>query len=334
MKKLENIAFLKTSMMFFVVLYHCMIFFGGNWINFISPIKKVDLIYQIAIFINSFHIQTFCMASGYLYFYNKLNNNNKNNDFDFIINKIKKLIIPYLLICMFWVIPFNVYFSKVNYFSNLCNILLGIKCGQLWFLVMLFDIFIIFCLFFKKQAFTYKELAIVFLLSTIGSQILFKLEFNYFQIAVAVQFIFYFYLGGFILNNEKKITKTKIVLILICLIILIPVSYIKTKFSLIQILIKFISILKSALEVVIIYIIASKLATKIFKFKIYKVFEKNSFGIYLFHQQILYVILFIINGKFNVYIQLSITFIMCLIMSLVITLVLKQMKPLKRVLNI
>ena len=62
--KLNNIAFIKTIMMIMVVLCHSFVFFGGMWFTPVKPAQDADYLYQIAKWTNTFHIQTFAMASG------------------------------------------------------------------------------------------------------------------------------------------------------------------------------------------------------------------------------------------------------------------------------
>ena len=68
-QKLDNIAFIKTVMMAAIVLYHSLLFFGGNWFTPMEPVAIVDSFYYIAKWMGTFHIQAFAMASGFLFYY-------------------------------------------------------------------------------------------------------------------------------------------------------------------------------------------------------------------------------------------------------------------------
>ena len=65
-----------------------------------------------------------------------------------------------------------------------------------------------------------------------------------------------------------------------------------------------------------------------FKFdnRIYNLLSENSFGIYLFHQQIIYVTITIFNGLVHPIVQCILSFFISIIISLGITLILKKNK--------
>ena len=90
--------------------------------------------------------------------------------------------------------------------------------------------------------------------------------------------------------------------------------------------------LLSIIEVIFIYIICKYFVNnKKIKLnnRIYKLLENNSFGIYLFHQQIIYFCILLLNGVVHPIIQASISFIVSLIIALCITLLLKKNKTTK-----
>lgn len=68
-KRLYNIDFIKTTMIIVVVLYHSMLFWKGNWFNYILPAVNADFLNYISSWMNTFHVQALCMASGYLCYY-------------------------------------------------------------------------------------------------------------------------------------------------------------------------------------------------------------------------------------------------------------------------
>ena len=114
MKKLSNISLIKTVMMIIVVLYHSMLFFGYQWFNIVTPKYDGYFLYNIANIFNSFHIQTFTMVSGYLFFYLKSEKNRYNFIKQGIMKKIKRLIVPYIFTSLFWAIPIGYYFYRFN----------------------------------------------------------------------------------------------------------------------------------------------------------------------------------------------------------------------------
>lgn len=81
------------------------------------------------------------------------------------------------------------------------------------------------------------------------------------------------------------------------------------------------------LGVITIYInISSCNIEKICSNKIYKMFENNSFGIYLFHQQIIYFIILIFNYILNPIITIVLSFILSITISNFMVLILQKNK--------
>ena len=64
--KLKNIPFVKSILMLLVLLYHSCVFWTGNWWD-IPPVYTSNLIGGFATWLNSFHIYTFTLVSGYIF---------------------------------------------------------------------------------------------------------------------------------------------------------------------------------------------------------------------------------------------------------------------------
>lgn len=65
-KKLEAIDNAKVLMMMAVVLYHSCMFFTGSWFDGAKLVYQADYLVVFAQWLNTFHVQTFTMASGCL----------------------------------------------------------------------------------------------------------------------------------------------------------------------------------------------------------------------------------------------------------------------------
>lgn len=174
MKKLEVIDIIKIFMMLAVVLYHCCMFFTGNWFNATSPFYEARYISVLARYLNTFHVPTFTMASGYLFYFLRTEQGKYQGD---IISdgtkRAKRLLLPYLATLIAWVIPYDLYFNGFNMRNFVHKFVLGYSPAQLWFLPMLFWVFIIFYYSFKKFPVTTKGLVCTALIS-IGGGVLFK----------------------------------------------------------------------------------------------------------------------------------------------------------------
>lgn len=66
-KQLEVIDDLKGLMMLTVVLYHSCMFFTGGWFDAASPVYSFVYIVEFARYLNTFHVQTFTMALGFIF---------------------------------------------------------------------------------------------------------------------------------------------------------------------------------------------------------------------------------------------------------------------------
>ena len=63
--------------------------------------------------------------------------------------------------------------------------------------------------------------------------------------------------------------------------------------------------------------------------RLFKVLEENSFGIYLFHQQIIYFMIVLLNGVVHPIVQVVLSFFVSLIVSLIMSIILKKNKVTK-----
>ena len=59
----------KVGILLAVVLYHSCMFFSGNWFDGAQPVYQAPYLYIVARWLNTFHVQTFTMASGFLFYY-------------------------------------------------------------------------------------------------------------------------------------------------------------------------------------------------------------------------------------------------------------------------
>ena len=280
--------------------------------------------------LNTFLVQTFTFASGFIFFYLKSIGKYKNQK-EFLKNKCKRLVVPLIITTILWIIPFHIYYYGCNLKSIFHKFILFESPNQLWFLPMLFWIFIFFNISYKKIKFSEKNLIVTFILSTLIGGFLSKLNINYFNIAKAFSFSIYFYLGGYIFYNLSKFkNKKNILLYIITFILFIYILMTaNTNIIIIKYINHFIVPFFSCLEVICLYMLFNYLINKKgFKFdnRIYNLLSENSFGIYLFHQQIIYVTITIFNGLVHPIVQCILSFFISIIISLGITLILKKNK--------
>lgn len=144
-KELALCTPIKTTMMLLVVLYHSCVMWGGSW--FAEPAVQSPALGVFAQWLNTFHVPVFVFTSGYLYAYLKGETNRYESTSVVIAKKAKRLLVPYAFACVVWVVPFWVFFNGTDQVVD--KYLLAGSPSQLWFLVMLFMVFLLFELLWK-----------------------------------------------------------------------------------------------------------------------------------------------------------------------------------------
>lgn len=189
---LRNISFIKCVLVILIVLYHSIIFMNGKWFSAFQIDSYVIPTY-ICKWLNSFTIYAFTFISGYIFCYQKLENGKYTKYLPFVLNKLKRLIIPYIFVSIIWVFPLNTIVDGFDSNRLIFGFLLGESPSQLWFLLMLFIVFLISwpltnC--FKKWYGLVIALGF-YAIAFAGSHFLP----DYFQIWTSLKFLFFFYLG-------------------------------------------------------------------------------------------------------------------------------------------
>lgn len=327
-KELKEISLLKTVMMLTVVLYHSCLFYKGDWFTYVEPVYHSNYIKFFTFWLSTFHIQTFTLASGYLFFYLKTIRKNLDIKED-IKKRAKRLLLPLICTEILWVIPFYIYYNGFNVKTIIGKFILLESPSQLWFLPMLFLIFIFYSLTYKKIKFSYKNLIITYLCTVTISTFLDKININVFNIANAIRYSLYFYLGGYIFYNRDKINKKNIKILIICTSILLIYAIMSQALNIkmMKYLNIFLIPILSCLESTLLYKFADYIVNikkRKFNNKFYNLLQENCFGIYLFHQQIIYVVIILCNGLVYPIVQCFITFIIFLICALAISVILRK----------
>lgn len=144
-KELALCTPIKTTMMLLVVLYHSCVMWGGSW--FAEPAVQSHALGVFAQWLNTFHVPVFVFMSGYLYAYLKGETDRYGSMPVVMAKKAKRLLVPYAFACAVWVVPFWVLFNGPDQVVD--KYLLAGSPSQLWFLVMLFMVFLLFELLWK-----------------------------------------------------------------------------------------------------------------------------------------------------------------------------------------
>ena len=326
---LRELDYLKIIGVLLVVIGHCTSIYTGGWV-FTSQVNS-PIYGLIASYVYTFHVPMLVFVSGAIYYYCRIKRGKYTSLKSLIINKFKRLIIPFLFIGILYSIPIKyvIGMSDKNIINSIKTFLLGLNTGHLWYLLMLFNIFILFYLY--EKFILNKKYSIVLNL------ILFSILYissgfftNIFQINRAIQYSIFFYLGyEFFRSKDRlilKLEKLKSKSILIMTPILIAISLVlilvsKMKLSSIM-LSKFFSLINVVIAMIciiicylIVYLINNRMKNIILKEKIDKLINiigKYSFNIYLLHEPIIFIVLHFIASK---YINPNILVMVCLSIS-------------------
>ncbi len=155
---------------------------------------------------------------------------------------------------------------------------------------------------------------------------------NVFQVSTAIKYAGYYYLGAYL--YKKKIENKWMIHISGCGSIVFGVidKIIETNTSSSVLVRSFGLILGymcSYMGVVFVYCIVKLISEKlnnVRKAKIWNGMKEKSFGIYLFHQQIIYLTIIPLNGKVTPIVQVIISFLCAVGLASIITAVLKKFK--------
>ncbi|BBK78204.1 acyltransferase family protein [Clostridium butyricum] len=273
---------------------------GVDYSQFFGQTLQVEFgknVQRIVDIIYIFHMALFFAVSGSVYYIQKNKLNKYKNAKELIINKIKRLMIPYILVGILYVIPIKVIsrFYSTNYFANAIfyDMLNGI--GHLWFLFTLFWIFI---LFYFLEKYIYNNNKYIFWVIVLITYFFNDIIYNFMPNGLKsnVQYVIFFCIGYFFeiirekYNNSKCMVVNTIILSVVVYVLYYAQKNINFKYAQLLILL-FVKILLILIVYNISYLLNKYL--KISKLKLYEKLYKYNFDIYLFHDPLNYLFLYI-----------------------------------------
>lgn len=329
---LKNSSFVKTVLMLFVILGHAVNFWNGSWFNVYSPVFESGSLALLSGWVNSFHIYAFTLVSGYIFMFKMIGGGYSKLNL-FVANKGKRLLVPYLFVALVWVIPISQHYYHWNAIEIFKKYILCINPSQLWFLWMLFWVFIISWLLWKWLTNSIHIGAAISLFLYCVGFIGNKFVPNIFCIFTALQYMPFFYIGMVIrLKQEKNecihITKIKTIYWIIADLVvfgLFQMLEVRNTPSILLIPMQFLLHIIGALMA---FVVLQKLANRVNwkESKAFSLLSKNSMPVYLFHQQVIYVFISLLNGVINPYLHAGINFIGAMVISLIISTLLMKFK--------
>ena len=130
----------KAVMMLLIVLYHCLCVYTGSWFG--EPAEPAPALVALAGWLNTVHVPTFVLVSGYLYGYLKNETARYSSSRAVLAKKARRLLVPYAFVCLVWAVPWWVALFGPDRVAE--KYVLGDSPSQLWFLLMLFWVFAMF----------------------------------------------------------------------------------------------------------------------------------------------------------------------------------------------
>lgn len=301
---INSISIMRNIAIILVIMGHAGCIYSGRW-SYSVVNNNSAIIKYLTDFIYSFHMPLFIFISGYIYNYGKIKYQKYSSTSNLIFNKAKKLLIPYIFTGSFFVIPiemlFNIYEEKYSYFNRVFNdIILGKNPGHLWYLLMLFNLFIIFRIIentLRKNKFIL-NIGILCILSLVSFLIP-----NIYQLSNSLYYMIYFYLGYWMCAHLEKVNKKKLkFLSIVIFLLLFNIDYfyisaysVSTIFYLIfnqiyKIMLAIMGVLSIYYLICMISVNIKEYKDSIFN-KINKKLDFYGFYIYLLHQPIMLVML-------------------------------------------
>jgi fucose 4-O-acetylase-like acetyltransferase len=320
-KQLDNCYFVKTVLMIVIVFYHSILFWSETWLTEVNPIFKSKTLAVIASWLNSFHVYAFTLVSGYIFYFLK-NEKRKYDEFTpFLYGKIKRLIVPYIFVCIAWVIPIGICISNYTLSDIMKKYLLATAPSQLWFLWMLFWVFI-FAYFLNNIINKGVIISVIVALFSYGLALIgLMLNIpNVFCILRSLSFFTFFIIGmklrqynGGILNKIPVVVYVFVDISLFAIYKIID-SYEGIVFKLLSVGLKYaLNICGAIAAFYILQLLANKINWK--DNIIFRELSSKSMPMYLFHQQIIYFTIMIFNGRVNPYINSLLNFVIAIVLS-------------------
>ncbi|HAT4232907.1 TPA: acyltransferase [Clostridium perfringens] len=328
---LKNCDFVKVVLMIFIVVYHSMaLYMNLGWFNQ-PPAQDSIYLNWIARWLNTFHIYVFTFVSGYIFSYLRYEKKRYGEFKHFLIGKVRRLLIPYVFVSVIWIVPWSCFFFNTDKKEIIKKYILGISPSQLWFLLMLFIVFIMAYflsnLLYDRIVYGINISLILYVIGLAGGLVLS----NYFQIFTACRYFIFFYMGMQVRHyGMKELNRIPLVVYIILDIALfvfymIFLNQVGIFYKLIRIGIEFVLHIIGCLMM---FIILNKIASKVQyeQNKLYLFLNKYNFTIYLFHQQVIYWVITLFNGKISPLLLVIMNFVVAMLVSSIIAVLLGKTK--------
>lgn len=247
----------------------------------------------------------------------------KYQDFkSLLVNKVRRLLVPYYFVAYLFVVPtilgleMNRFESNIDYFF--LEILLGTNCRHLWYLWALFWMFIIvrFC----KGRYLGNTIYCLIIAMILSVGCSYWVGTDWFSFRMALHYLPFFFLGEWLVikdRNSMKMWKPVILVLLSgCILKLTDSKWMDSLFSL---------WMNVGIVVIVCLFIRKISVEKFFSHSFNILILRDSFGVYLFHVPIIYIMVSYLQN-YPIYVLLPLVGVISIIGSLFFTMILRKMR--------
>lgn len=276
----------------------------------ITPVVSSTELEMVTNVIYAFHMPLFVFVSGMTFCFVSLKKDDYHSFGSFSVNKIKRLMIPYFVFALFWVMPFMVGYGFRSFFPYLTNgLLLSLDSRHLWYVWMLFNVFILFWTI--RHIIKKFHMPVWVIIFVSGIIFLIRSRYSicpYFQIDNALTYQFWFTIGYFAMHYK--------LLFRLCTPIIICIGLVAVGYMQMGGVKQYVY----ALSGIYIFYFFVPFLGNITSLRFFYLVNRNSFGIYLFHPIIIY-LLFYYFSKFSIdpFLFTTITFVVSMAFSILFT---------------
>lgn len=306
-RNLPECTMCRNISMLLIVLYHSSILYTPNAWSVFNAHNESPVIGYIGMYLQSFCIAAFVFVSAYLFYYQIYEVSKYTSLTSIIARKAKVLLIPYAATCVLWAIPFYLIFWKGSLKDVLVKYVLCTSPSQLWFLVMLFVLFVVFTLLTRIIAFDQCKLSrliAVFVVLCVAGVAIEVIGFpNYFQISRAIQYAPYFMMGLLFRRLVSVITLLKKPKYICGLWIVSMLAYATSTVQIFggEVLHSSLSLFTGIVGVLALFTTSCALSDiryGQYTTRLTDIVTNGNFVIFLFHQQIIYMVYTCLNREF------------------------------------
>lgn len=309
-----------------VVLAHITVMYTGNGLY--TPAVECNTLSELTWIIYAFHMPMFVIVSGMVFgyqceirgYYSK-----KSDFFALIKKKASRLLLPYYFWAFFWVVPYMVISGHRSFFNYAYQcIILSYDCRHLWFVMMLFECFVLWsalkllCQKFRIPIWAIFLFAFALYLCPLdGSKV------TILQLYNLKSYFLYFVIGYCWVKYFPWIKQQSMKLPILILLVTVALNVVFSGSGVFNQITKLFNALTGTIAV---YYVAKFTFRYVVEKRLFKSLLRNSFGIYLVHPILIYTAFhFTCHLPINAYIFTALLFVIILLLSILITWLLRKL---------